>query len=68
LYPSPRTSAHQAPQEVLNVVWSVREAFLEAALHAVDTDFGGVTRYLQDALAVGPREQARLAQLYLSAA
>lgn len=68
LYPTPRTSAHQAPQEVLNVVWSVREAFLEAALHAVDTDFGGVSRYLQDALAVGPREQERLAQLYLSAA
>jgi hypothetical protein len=33
----------------------------------VDTDFGGVQNYLVQQLNVGPREQARLAEMYLQA-
>jgi protein-tyrosine phosphatase len=47
------------------VLWRVQEEFLDAALKAVDADFGGVQHYLVNKLRVGPREQARLAQLYL---
>jgi protein-tyrosine phosphatase len=51
-------------QEVLDVLWRVRAEFLEAALHAVDERYGGPDAYLE-ALGVGPRERARLAELYL---
>lgn len=53
------------PREALQVLWRVQEEFLQAALKAVDADFGGVQRYLATELGVGPPEQARLAQLYL---
>jgi protein-tyrosine phosphatase len=66
-YPVPHAPATQAPQEVLNVLWGVQAAFLQAAWDAVDTDFGGVPRYMEQTLGLGPREQARLAELYLSA-
>ncbi len=55
------------PQEVLDVLWQVRVEFLEAALHAVDTGYGGVDGYLER-LGVGARERDRLAELYLSSA
>lgn len=54
-----------APQEVLDVLWRVQEDFLDAALHAVESDYGGVPKYLKQALGLGPTEQARLAALYL---
>lgn len=54
-----------APQEVLDVLWRVQEDFLDAALHAVDADYGGVPQYLVQALGLRPTEQARLAALYL---
>lgn len=61
--PNPGTSA--LPREALQVLWRVQEEFLNAALKAVDADFGGVQPYLVNKLNVGPREQARLAELYL---
>lgn len=54
-----------APEEVLNVIWRVQEDFLDAALDAVDADYGGLDRYLSDQLSVGNAERARLKQLYL---
>jgi protein-tyrosine phosphatase len=66
-YPVPHAHATQAPQEVLNVLWGVQADFLQAALDAVDADFGGVPHYLEQALGLGPQQQARLAELYLSA-
>lgn len=54
-----------APQEVLDVLWRVQPDFLEAALHAVEADYGGVSPYLEKALGVGPKERERLAELYL---
>ncbi len=62
--PVPKTS--HAPQEVLNVLWRVQEAFLDAALQAVDQDYGGVETYLVDELGVGQQERARLKELYLA--
>jgi len=57
--------AYGVPPEVMQVLWRVQEDFLDAALHAVDADHGGVEKYLQTALGVGPAERKRLAELYL---
>lgn len=65
LFRMPVATPAQASQEVLNVLWRVQEDFLDAALHAVEADYGGVPQYLVQALGVGPKEQARLSQLYL---
>lgn len=54
-----------APEEALQVIWRVQEEFLNAALHAVDADHGGLDTYLERELRVGARERARLAELYL---
>ena len=47
------------------MLWRVQEEFLNASLKAVDADFGGLQHYLANQLQVGPREQTRLAELYL---
>jgi len=66
LYRRPAAASHaDAPQAVLEVLWQVRPEFLEAALHAIDTEFGGTDAFL-DGLGVGARERDRLAELYLS--
>ena len=65
LYRRPAQLTGGAPEAVLNVLWRVQEDFLEAALQAVDTDHGGVQRYLEHRLGVGPSERKRLAQWYL---
>ncbi|WP_028602332.1 tyrosine-protein phosphatase [Ottowia thiooxydans] len=65
LYRMPHVSAGRTPQEVLNVLWRVQEAFLDAAMQAVDADYGGVKAYLADELGVGDRERTRLKELYL---
>jgi len=54
------------PAEVLAVLWRVQPGFLEAALHAVDTDHGGVERYLSKRLGMGPAARQQLAQRYLA--
>jgi len=53
------------PEEVANVLTSVDEAFLAAALAAIDTDLGGIDKYLHDRLGVDAAGRARLADLYL---
>jgi protein-tyrosine phosphatase len=53
------------PAEVLAVLWRVQPGFLEAALHAVDTDHGGVERYLSQRLGLGPAARQQLALRYL---
>ncbi|MDR6213990.1 protein-tyrosine phosphatase [Paracidovorax wautersii] len=68
LYLRPAGLAGHTPEEVLNVLWRVQEEFLEAALHAVDHDHGGMQRYLAERLRVGPAELRRLAALYLQPA
>ena len=59
------TSPGLASPKLLRVLWRVQEDFLDAALHAVDADFGGLPRYLEQALSLGPVELERLAALYL---
>ena len=63
--PTPSATG-RAPPEVLHVLWRVQEEFLQAALHAVREDFGGIDPYLHRQLGLGPRERQRLAQLYLA--
>jgi len=65
LYRLPELSSARAPREVLNVLWRVQEAFLDAALQAIDQDFGGPERYLERQLGVGPAERQRLKEMYL---
>lgn len=53
------------PKEALDVLWGVQEGFLEAAFHAVDTDYGDVSQYLTRALGVDDTARQRLRDLYL---
>lgn len=66
LYRKPVSKGSHAPQEVLKVLWQVQEPFLDAALQAVDADYGGVDAYLVDELGVGSQERSRLEELYLT--
>ena len=54
-----------APEEVLRVLWRVQEEFLDAALHLVDNDHGGVQAYLAEVLGVDAAAQKELAGRYL---
>lgn len=65
LYRMPEVATSRAPQEVLNVLWRVQEAFMDAAMQVVDADYGGVQTYLTEELGVGERERSRLKELYL---
>ena len=67
LYRMPSATSGLVSQEVLDVLWRVQEDFLDAALHALEADFGGVQPYLQQALGLGHTEQERLVALYLQA-
>ena len=65
LYQRPPGMGSHAPEEVLAVLWRVQEEFLNAALHRVDKDFGGVQAYLVDVLGVDAAAQKELAGRYL---
>ncbi len=65
LYRMPTVPGARAPREVLHVLWRVQQEFLDAALHAVDADYGGVLPYLSRALGVGEAERAQLKRWYL---
>ncbi|MBP3979157.1 tyrosine-protein phosphatase [Acidovorax sp. JG5] len=68
LYQRPPGMGSHAPEEVLRVLWRVQEDFLDAALHKVDTEFGGLQAYLVDVLGVNAAAQRELAMRYLQAA
>ena len=68
LYRRPPGLGSHAPEEVLAVLWRVQEEFLDAALHKVDTEFGGLQPYLVDLLGVDAAAQRELAQRYLQPA
>ena len=65
LYRRPQQLAGTAPQEVLEVIWSVQSDFLAAAFDTIDQDYGGLPRYLSQQLKVSEAARARLAQWYL---
>ena len=64
-YRMPALADPRAPKEVLNVLWRVQEDFLNAALDAVDADYGGMPIYLERELRVGEAERRRLEALSL---
>jgi protein-tyrosine phosphatase len=63
-----REAAHSAPlsPEVMDVVWRVREGFLDAALQAIDQDYGSMARYLEVGLGVDAQALERLRECYLT--
>ena len=65
LYQRPPGMGSHAPEEVLRVLWRVQEEFLDAALHLVDNDHGGVQAYLAEVLGVDAAAQKELAGRYL---
>ena len=67
LYQRPPGMGSHAPEEVLRVLWRVQEEFLDAALHMVDNDYGGLQPYLVDVLGIDAAAQKELAELYLQA-
>lgn len=67
-YRMPPFDQSRAPREILQVLWRVQQEFLDAALHAVDQDYGGVDNYLARELGVRAPERRRLGQLYLEPA
>ena len=54
-----------APDDVLTVLWRVQVDFLEAALHGVEVEHGGLDNYLERVLGINAAAQKRLALLYL---
>jgi len=61
-------SAHGGiPPEALAVLWRVQQGFLDAALHAVDADHGGIERYLARRLRLSRAALDELARRYLQA-
>ena len=61
----PTHGRSELPDEVLEVLWSVRPDYLDAALQAIDDAHGGVPRYLQQRLGLGPAQLDALAARYL---
>jgi protein-tyrosine phosphatase len=53
------------PDEIRQVLGSVREAFLAAAFEAIDADYGDLETYLRDGLGLGKAERAHLEACYL---
>ncbi|MGV3681591.1 MAG: tyrosine-protein phosphatase [Acidovorax sp.] len=68
LYRRPVGMGSHAPEEVLAVLWRVQEEFLDAALHMVDQDYGGVQTYLVEVLGVDAAAQRQLVAQYLQPA
>jgi len=64
-YRPPTGLAGPAPREVLQVLGGVQEDFLDAALHMVDAQYGGITPYLEDVLGVDAAARDELAGRHL---
>ena len=68
VFQHPPTAQGGLSAEVLAVLWRVQPGFLDAALHAVDTDHGGIDRYLAQRLGLSPAALQQLAAQYLQPA
>jgi protein-tyrosine phosphatase len=53
------------PDDIKQVLGSVREAFLAAAFEAIDADYGDLETYLRDGLGLGKAERVHLEARYL---
>ena len=63
----PPPTGGRAPPEALHVLWRVQASFLDAALQAMEQDFGGIDNYLARALRLDPAARQRLRKMYLRA-
>jgi protein-tyrosine phosphatase len=68
IFKHPPAAQGVLPAEVLAVLWRVQPGFLHAALHAVDTDHGGIERYLSQRMGLSPAARQQLVQRYLAPA
>ena len=68
VFKHPAATLHTLSPDVLAVLWQVQPDFLEAALHLVDSDHGGIQRYLQQRMALSPAALRTLAERYLQPA
>ena len=59
------SSRHALAPEVALVLSGVQPEFLQAALDAVDADYGGMEAYFREGLGLGLPERSRLRELYL---
>lgn len=50
----------RGPAHVMDVLWSVQPAFLDAAFTTIDDEFGGLPGYLESRMGLGPRELEQL--------
>jgi protein-tyrosine phosphatase len=64
-YRSPDASRYGLAPEVHTVLCGVQPAFLQAALHAVEEDYGGLEAYFREGLGLREAERERLRDLYL---
>jgi protein-tyrosine phosphatase len=53
------------PDVVLQVIGTVRAAFLATSFEAISADYGGLDAYIRDGLGIGEAERAQLYALYL---
>ena len=65
LFQQPPSAHGEIPPEALAVLWRVQQGFLDAALHAVDADHGGLETYLARRLRLSRAAQDELARRYL---
>ena len=68
LYKPPPIPHSDTPAEALAVLWRVQADFLEAAFEAVEAAHGGMERYLEQSLRLGPSARRALADRYLEQA
>ncbi len=61
----PRTIREGLTPEAASVLWRVRPEFLEAAMDAVQRDYGGLDAYLREGLGLGEAQLRRMRELYL---
>ena len=64
----PQTAADTLPAAVRQALWSVRPSYLQAALHCIDTEHGGMPAYLRDSLGLTQNMLDDLARQNLQAA
>src|SRR5258708_38840565 len=58
------SASSDLPAEVRQVLATVEASFLAAGFDAIGADYGDLENYLSDALGLGRRERARLAEAY----
>ena len=67
-YQHPPLPASDTSAEALAVLWRVQEGFLDAALHAMEADHGGIEPYLRQRLGLSSAALETLATRYLEPA